>query len=286
MRFSINLEKKNKSMTLNCNGKIIDFSTKKIMGIVNISEDSFYDGGKFNTIEKVNSHVSNLISNGADIIDLGAASSKPGSNLIKPDDEYNLVSNYINELTSNFKNVLFSIDTYNSLVADFALSKGFSLVNDISSGRYDKEMFKVLKKYNAGYIMMHMQGDPLNMQENPSYQNIIESLISFFKLKIKELEGLGFSNIIIDPGFGFGKNIEDNYEILKKLNLFQTLEKPIMVGLSRKSMIYKVLNVSPQEALNGTTVLNTLALERGANIIRVHDVKEAMECKKILARLH
>lgn len=124
------------------------------------------------------------------------------------------------------------------------------------------------------------------MQENPSYQNIIESLISFFKLKIKELEGLGFSNIIIDPGFGFGKNIEDNYEILKKLNLFQTLKKPIMVGLSRKSMIYKVLNVSPQEALNGTTVLNTLALERGANIIRVHDVKEAMECKKILARLH
>ncbi|MDA7636862.1 dihydropteroate synthase [Flavobacteriaceae bacterium] len=280
------MEKKNKSMTLNCNGKIIDFSTKKIMGIVNISEDSFYDGGKFNTIEKVNSHVSDLISNGADIIDLGAASSKPGSNLIKPDDEYNLVSNYINELTSNFKNVLFSIDTYNSLVADFALSKGFSLVNDISSGRYDKEMFKVLKKYNAGYIMMHMQGDPLNMQENPSYQNIIESLISFFKLKIKELEGLGFSNIIIDPGFGFGKNIEDNYEILKKLNLFQTLKKPIMVGLSRKSMIYKVLNVSPQEALNGTTVLNTLALERGANIIRVHDVKEAMECKKILARLH
>ena len=280
------MEKKNKSMTLNCNGKIIDFSTKKIMGIVNISEDSFYDGGKFNTIEKVNSHVSNLISNGADIIDLGAASSKPGSNLIKPDDEYNLVSNYINELTSNFKNVLFSIDTYNSLVADFALSKGFSLVNDISSGRYDKEMFEVLKKYNAGYIMMHMQGDPLNMQENPSYQNIIESLISFFKLKIKELEGLGFSNIIIDPGFGFGKNIEDNYEILKKLNLFQTLKKPIMVGLSRKSMIYKVLNVSPQEALNGTTVLNTLALERGANIIRVHDVKEAMECKKILARLH
>ena len=169
-------------MTLNCNGKIIDFSSKKIMGIVNISEDSFYDGGKFNTIEKVNSHVSNLISNGADIIDLGAASSKPGSNLIKPDHEYDLIAKYINELTSNFKNVLFSIDTYNSSVADFALSKGFSLVNDISSGRYDKEMFEVLKKHNAGYIMMHMQGDPVNMQENPSYQNIIESLISFFKL--------------------------------------------------------------------------------------------------------
>tara|TARA_S200000501_G_scaffold322472_1_gene318475 strand:- start:2971 stop:3792 length:822 start_codon:yes stop_codon:yes gene_type:complete len=273
-------------MTLNCNGKIIDFSTKKIMGIVNISRDSFYDGGKFNTIEKVNSHVSNLISNGADIIDLGAASSKPGSNLIKPDDEHNLVDDYINELTSNFKNVLFSIDTYNSSVADFALSKGFSFVNDISSGRYDQKMFEIVKKYNAGYIMMHMQGDPINMQENPNYQNVIKSLISFFKLKIKELESLGFTNIIIDPGFGFGKNIEDNYKILKELNLFQSLEKPIMVGLSRKSMIYKVLNISPQEALNGTTVLNTIALEKGANILRVHDVKEAMECKKLLTKLY
>ncbi|MFL2615576.1 MAG: dihydropteroate synthase [Candidatus Marisimplicoccus sp.] len=280
------MEKKNKSMTLNCNGKIIDFSTKKIMGIVNISRDSFYDGGKFNTIEKVNSHVSNLISNGADIIDLGAASSKPGSNLIKPDDEHNLVDDYINELTSNFKNVLFSIDTYNSSVADFALSKGFSFVNDISSGRYDQKMFEIVKKYNAGYIMMHMQGDPINMQENPNYQNVIKSIISFFKLKIKELESLGFTNIIIDPGFGFGKNIEDNYKILKELNLFQSLEKPIMVGLSRKSMIYKVLNISPQEALNGTTVLNTIALEKGANILRVHDVKEAMECTKLLAKLY
>ena len=273
-------------MTLNCNGKIIDFSTKKIMGIVNISRDSFYDGGKFNTIEKVNSHVSNLISNGADIIDLGAASSKPGSNLIKPDDEHNLVDDYINELTSNFKNVLFSIDTYNSSVADFALSKGFSFVNDISSGRYDQKMFEIVKKYNAGYIMMHMQGDPINMQENPNYQNVIKSIISFFKLKIEELESLGFTNIIIDPGFGFGKNIEDNYKILKELNLFQSLEKPIMVGLSRKSMIYKVLNISPQEALNGTTVLNTIALEKGANILRVHDVKEAMECKKLLTKLY
>lgn len=280
------MEKKNKSMTLNCNGKIIDFSTKKIMGIVNISRDSFYDGGKFNTIEKVNSHVSNLISNGADIIDLGAASSKPGSNLIKPDDEHNLVDDYINELTSNFKNVLFSIDTYNSSVADFALSKGFSFVNDISSGRYDQKMFEIVKKYNAGYIMMHMQGDPINMQENPNYKNVIKSIISFFKLKIKDLESLGFTNIIIDPGFGFGKNIEDNYKILKELNLFQSLEKPIMVGLSRKSMIYKVLNISPQEALNGTTVLNTIALEKGANILRVHDVKEAMECKKLLAKLY
>ena len=279
------MEKKIKSMTLNCNGKILDFSTKKIMGIVNISKDSFFDGGQYDTIDKVNNQVSKLISNGADIIDLGAASSKPGSKLIKPEEEYDLIHNYINELTSNFSEVLFSIDTYNSSIADFALSKGFSLVNDISSGKYDKNIFQVIKKYNAGYIMMHMKGDPINMQENTNYDNVVDSIVSFFKLKIKELEKLGFSNIIIDPGFGFGKSIDDNYEILKNLKVLKSLERPIMAGLSRKSMIYKVLNNSPKEALNGTTVLNTLALDKGASIIRVHDVKEAMECKKILEKL-
>ena len=229
-------------MTLNCNGKILDFSTKKIMGIVNISKDSFFDGGQYDTIDKVNNQVSKLISNGADIIDLGAESSKPGSKLIKPEEEFNLIYNYINELTSNFSKVLFSIDTYNSSVADFALSKGFSLVNDICSGKYDKNMFQVIKKHNAGYIMMHMKGDPINMQENINYDNVVDSIISFFKLKIQELEKLGFSNIIIDPGFGFGKSINDNYEILKNLKKFKKLERPIMAGLSRKSMIYKVLN--------------------------------------------
>ena len=279
------MEKKIKSMTLNCNGKILDFSTKKIMGIVNISKDSFFDGGQYDTIDKVNNQVSKLISNGADIIDLGAASSKPGSKLIKPEEEYDLIHNYINELTSNFSEVLFSIDTYNSSIADFALSKGFSLVNDISSGKYDKNIFQVIKKYNAGYIMMHMKGDPINMQENTNYDNVVDSIVSFFKLKINELEKLDFSNIIIDPGFGFGKSIDDNYEILKNLKVLKSLERPIMAGLSRKSMIYKVLNNSPKEALNGTTVLNTLALDKGASIIRVHDVKEAMECKKILEKL-
>ena len=279
------MEKKIKSMTLNCNGKILDFSTKKIMGIVNISKDSFFDGGQYDTIDKVNNQVSKLISNGADIIDLGAASSKPGSKLIKPEEEYDLIHNYINELTSNFSEVLFSIDTYNSSIADFALSKGFSLVNDISSGKYDKNIFQVIKKYNAGYIMMHMKGDPINMQENTNYDNVVDSIVSFFKLKINELKKLGFSNIIIDPGFGFGKSIDDNYEILKNLKVLKSLERPIMAGLSRKSMIYKVLNNSPKEALNGTTVLNTLALDKGASIIRVHDVKEAMECKKILEKL-
>ena len=273
-------------MTLNCNGKILDFSTKKIMGIVNISKDSFFDGGKYDSIEKVNSQVSKLIGNGADIIDLGAASSKPGSKLIEAEEEYELIHDYINEITSNFNDVLFSIDTYNSSIADFALSKGFSIVNDISSGKYDNNMFKVVKKHKAGYIMMHMKGDPINMQENTNYDNVVESIISFFKLKIEELENIGFSNIIIDPGFGFGKSLNDNYEILKKFKLLKSLNKPVMAGLSRKSMIYKVLNNSPDDALNGTTVLNTLVLQNGADMIRVHDVEEAMEIKKLLEKLN
>ena len=273
-------------MTLNCNGKILDFSSKKIMGIVNISDNSFYDGGRYNTIDRVNSHVDNLISSGADIIDIGAFSSKPGSKLIPGDEEINLISKFIIELSSNFKNTLFSIDTYNSNVAEFALSKGFSIINDISSGKYDSNMFNVIKDYNSGYIMMHMQGDPQNMQKNPKYKNVVESIKSFFKVKIKELENYNFSNVIIDPGFGFGKTIEHNYEILKELRSFNTLNKPILVGLSRKSMIFKVLETDPSKALNGTTVLNTIAFERGANIIRVHDVAEAYECKKLLEKLN
>ncbi|MFL2625150.1 MAG: dihydropteroate synthase [Candidatus Marisimplicoccus sp.] len=272
-------------MTLNCNGKILDFTSKKIMGILNISKDSFFDGGKYDTIDKGISQASKLISNGAEIIDLGAASSKPGSKLINPDEELNLTHDIIIELTRNFKNVMFSIDTYNSSVADFALSKGFSIVNDISSGRYDKNMYNVVKNYNAGYILMHMLGDPYNMQLNPKYDNVTETIIKFFKIKINELENLGLTNIIIDPGFGFGKTLEDNYTILRELNTFKYLKKPIMVGLSRKSMIYKALNISPNEALNGTTILNTLAFDKGANILRVHDVKEALECKNLIDRL-
>ena len=273
-------------MTLNCNGKILDFSTKKIMGIVNISKDSFFDGGKYDSIEKVNSQVSKLIRNGADIIDLGAASSKPGSKLIEAEEEYELIHDYINEITSNFNDVLFSIDTYNSSTADFALSKGFSIVNDISSGKYDNNMFKVVKKHKAGYIMMHMKGDPINMQENTNYDNVVESIISFFKLKIEELENIGFSNIIIDPGFGFGKSLNHNYELLKGISLFKEINCPILIGVSRKSMIYNILNGNPNKSLNGTTVLNTYALINGVNIIRVHDVKEAKECISLCEYLY
>ncbi len=273
-------------MTLNCNGKILDLHTKKIMGIINISNDSFFDGGRYNTIDKVNSQVYKLISNGAEIIDLGAASSKPGSKLIDSKIELDIISDYIIELSNNFKEVYLSIDTYNSNVAEFALSKGFSIINDISAGKYDTNIFNVVKDYNAGYVLMHMQGDPESMQKNPKYNNVVESILLFLKDKIQKLEGLGIENIIIDPGFGFGKNIDDNFKILKQLDLFQSLNKPIMVGLSRKSMIYKTLKITPEESLNGTTVLNTKALEKGANILRVHDAKEAFQCINLLNNLN
>ena len=273
-------------MTLNCNGKILDLSTKKIMGIVNVSNDSFYDGGQYNSIDKVNSRINELVSDGAKIIDIGAASSKPGSKLINAKEELKIISDYITEISNNFNNVHLSIDTYNSDVAEFALKNGFSIINDISSGKYDLNMYNIMKEYNAGYVMMHMQGNPDSMQDNPEYDNVVESIISFFKDKINELESFGIQNIILDPGFGFGKTIKDNFKILKELSLFQSFKKPLLVGLSRKSMIYKLLNTSPDKALNGTTVLNTLAIEKGADILRVHDAKEASECIKLMESLN
>ena len=273
-------------MTLNCNGKILDLSTRKIMGIINISDDSFYDGGRYNTVDKVNSQVKNLISNGAEIIDIGAASSKPGSKLIDSKSELDKISDYIIELTNNFKDIHLSIDTYNSDVAEFALSKGFSIINDISAGRYDSNMFNVVKDFNAGYILMHMLGDPENMQEDPRYDNVVESIQIFLKNKIQKLQESGVYNIMIDPGFGFGKSIDDNFRILKELESLQSLKKPIIVGLSRKSMIYKTLNITAEESLNGTTALNTFALEKGANILRVHDAKEALQCINLVGRLN
>ena len=273
-------------MTLNCNGKILDLSTKKIMGIINVSNDSFYDGGRYNSVDKVNSRINDLVSDGAEIIDIGAASSKPGSKLINAEEELKIISDYIIEISNNFRDIHLSIDTYNSDVAEFALKKGFSIINDISSGKYDPNMYDVIKEYNSGYVMMHMQGDPDNMQDNPEYDDVVKSIISFFRCKINELESYGIRNIILDPGFGFGKTIEDNFKILKDLNLFNSFEKPILVGLSRKSMIYKLLNITPVEALNGTTALNTIALKKGANILRVHDAKEASECIKLMENLN
>ena len=273
-------------MTLNCNGKIINFNTQKIMGIVNISNDSFYDGGKYNSVDKAVSRVSEMIKQGVDIIDIGAVSSKPGSKIIKGGDELKLTSKYIIEFSKNFKNVLFSIDTYNSEVAEFALNNGFAIINDISSGKYDSKLIDVVKDYNAGYVIMHMEGDPDNMQKKPTYDNVVDSIYTFFNSKINELESINIKNIIIDPGFGFGKTIDHNFEILSNLERFKEFKRPLLTGLSRKSMIYKFLNTSPSEALNGTSILNTIALNNGADILRVHDIIEAKECIALFNKLN
>ncbi|MEK9755713.1 MAG: dihydropteroate synthase [Bacteroidota bacterium] len=275
-----------KNMTLNCNSKILEFNNKKIMGILNISSDSFYDGGNYTDLESATTRVSEMINEGADIIDLGAVTSKPGSEIINGLDELKIVSKFIDEISLNFSKIILSIDTYNSEVAEYALNKGFSIINDISAGKYDERLIDVVKDYNAGYVLMHMKGDPSNMQLNPEYSNVYNTVFDFFEKKIEILSRKGINNIIIDPGFGFGKTIDHNFELLEKLNDFKVFKKPILVGLSRKSMIYKYLNLTPNDSLNGTTTLNTIALEKGANILRVHDVKEANECKKLLEKLN
>jgi dihydropteroate synthase len=280
------LEKKIKNMTLNCNGKIINFNTQKIMGILNISDDSFYDGGKYNSLDKAVSRVSEMINQGVDIIDVGAVSSKPGSKIIKGEDELKLTSEYIIEFSKSFNDVLFSIDTYNSKVAEFALNYGFAIINDISSGKYDSRIIDVVKEYNAGYVIMHMKGDPDNMQKKPTYTNVVDSIYNYLDSKIEELESINIKNIIIDPGFGFGKTIDHNFEILSNLEKFKEFKKPLLAGISRKSMIYKFLNIRPDRALNGTSILNTIALNKGADVLRVHDIIEAKECLALFNKLN
>ena len=272
-------------MTLNCNGKIINFDQAKIIGILNVSDDSFYDGGKFNSIEKALSHVDKMINDGADIIDLGGVSSKPGSKIINGDVELKIVSKYIDELSVQFNKITFSIDTYNSNVAEYALNKGFSIINDISAGRYDNKLLDIVKDYSAGYVLMHMKGDPQNMQNNIKYDNTIPEIFSFFKERLIDLEKININNIIIDPGFGFGKNINHNYELLKEIKEFKKFNKPILVGVSRKSMIYNIIKSSPSKSLNGTSILNTFSIINGANMLRVHDAKEAKECVELLNEL-
>ncbi len=273
-------------MTLNCNGKIINFNTQKIMGILNISDDSFYDGGRYNSLDKAVSRVSEMINQGVDIIDVGAVSSKPGSKIIEGEDELKLTSEYIIEFSKNFNDVLFSIDTYNSKVAEFALNNGYAIINDISSGKYDSRIIDVVKEYNAGYVIMHMKGDPDNMQKKPTYNNVVDSISNYLDSKIEELESINIKNIIIDPGFGFGKTIDHNFEILSNLGKFKEFKKPLLAGISRKSMIYKFLNIGPDKALNGTSVLNTIALNKGADVLRVHDIIEAKECLALFNKLN
>jgi len=272
-------------MILNINGGVFDLSSPKIMGVLNVTPDSFYDGGVFSNEKKILAQVEKMILDGADIIDIGGISSKPGAKTISLKEEEKRVIPIIKLINKTFNKIIISVDTFRSEIAEKSLNEGASIINDISGGDLDKNIYQISYKYKAPYIMMHMNGVPLNMQNNPKYENINHDIIKDFTSKIDSAEKKGVCDIIIDPGFGFGKTIQHNYQILNNLKLYTVLKKPILVGISRKSMIYKLLKTDPSKALNGTTSLNTIALINGANILRVHDVKEAKEVIKLYSFL-
>ena len=262
-------------------GNSIDFSTPIVMGILNLTSDSFYDGGKYLTEENIIKQCIKIEKLGAKIIDIGACSSRPGSKPVSQQEELKRLIPAIKLVRKYTKNLLISVDTFRSEVAIACVENGADMINDISAGENDKKMFNTIIKLNIPYIMMHMKGNPLTMQNKPNYNDVMSELKEFFNTKIKNLNNKGFNKIIIDPGFGFGKTIDNNYTILKNLMQFKEFNLPILIGASRKSMIYNILNKKAETSLNGTSIINTIGLLNGANILRVHDVEEAMECIKI-----
>jgi len=268
-------------MTINCKGHLIDLSSPKVMGILNITPDSFYDGGSYKNENAILSQVEKVLNEGATFIDIGAYSSRPGANHISEAEELKRIIPVVKLILNHFPETYLSIDTFRSQVAKQCIEAGAALVNDISAGQMDDNMIKTVGELGVPYIMMHMKGTPQNMQQQTQYDDLVKDIIFFFSEKIAEARLHKINDIIIDPGFGFSKNLEQNYELLSKLELFNNLDLPLLVGVSRKSMIYKLLKSSPHDALNGTTALNTIALTKGASILRVHDVKEAVECIKL-----
>ena len=269
--------------TINCRGTLIDFATPRIMGILNITPDSFFDGGVYQREEDILSRVEQMLSEGADIIDVGGCSSRPGAADVSLTEEMARVQTALGTIRKHFPGALISIDTFRAEIAEYGVKEfGVGIINDISAGLLDEKMFALAGSLHVAYIMMHMKGTPQNMQINPQYGDIVKDLLAFFAGRIAVAKESGIHDIIVDPGFGFGKTVADNYELLNQLKVFEILGYPVLVGLSRKSMIYKSLGITPAEALNGTTVLNTLALKNGAKILRVHDVKEAVQTVKLL----
>jgi dihydropteroate synthase len=255
------------------------------MGILNLTPDSFFDGGNYNKVDAALVQCEKMIKEGADFIDVGAYSSKPGTEEVSEVEELKRLLPTFEKLKFEFPQTLFSIDTFRSKVAAQTIDRGAALINDISAGAFDPEMLTTVGKHQVPFIAMHMQGRPETMQLQPVYTNVVDEVVFFFSKKIKEAQTAGINDIIIDPGFGFGKTKEHNFELLKQLETFQCFDVPVLAGVSRKSMIYKTLNIKAETALNGTTVLHTLALSKKAQILRVHDVKEAKECIDLLEAL-
>ena len=273
-------------MNISCKGKLIDLTTPKIMGVLNLTPDSFYDGGSFKNTDRALAQTEKMLLEGATFIDVGGASSKPGAIEISVDEELARVLPIIEEIQKRFPEAIISIDTYRSVVAQQAVATGAAIVNDISGGNLDAKMLGTVGALGGvPYIAMHMQGKPQNMQDNPSYDNVMVEMRSFFAAKIDEANKAGIHDIIIDPGFGFGKTLDHNYSLLKNLSSIKMDGIPILIGLSRKSMIHKLLKIEAADALNGTTVLNAIALQQGAQILRVHDVKEAQQAVHLIEKL-
>ena len=268
-------------MKINCSGKLIDLREPKIMGILNMTFDSFFEGSRLNNVDEALKKAELLLIQGADFLDLGGMSTRPGSSEITLDEELKRVVPTVEAIMKEFPEVIISVDTYRSQVAKHAVEAGASIINDISAGVLDEKMFETVAELNVPYILMHMQGNPKNMQQNPHYEDVALEVNEFLSEKIQALKSLGVNDIILDPGFGFGKSLHHNYELMDKMDLIGFGEYPILVGISRKSMITQLLNISAKEALNGTSVLNLISLQKGANILRVHDVKEAKEVVQI-----
>ena len=268
-------------MTINCKGQLIDLASPKVMGILNVTPNSFYDGGKFADEKALLNQVEKMLNEGATFIDIGGYSSKPNAEFVSEEEELQRVIPIITTVIQKFPETLISIDTFRSKVANESIENGAAIINDISAGNLDENMMKTVAELQVPYSMMHMKGTPQTMQSLSQYENIVKEMIFYFSEKVAQARSFGINDLILDPGFGFAKTLEQNFEVLNKLELFQMLELPILAGISRKSMIYKTLETDAQNSLNGTTSLNTISLMKGAKILRVHDVKEAVECVKL-----
>lgn len=276
----------NNFRTINVNGQLMELQSPQVMGILNITPDSFYAGSRKQTEADILSRTRQILEEGASIIDIGAYSSRPNAEHISPDDEMQRLRTALHLINRDFPDAVISIDTFRADVARMCVEEyGAAIINDISAGQMDEQMFTTIAQLGVPYIIMHMQGTPQDMQTNPHYENLLKEVFFYFSEKVQKLRDLGVKDIILDPGFGFGKTLEHNYQLMNHLEEFSVFDLPLLVGISRKSMIYKLLESTPEEALNGTSILNTIALLKGANFLRVHDVKAATEAIAIVQKM-
>ncbi len=263
--------------TLNCRGRLLDLEVPVVMGILNLTPDSFYDGGRYSTLSSASDHATRMLDEGASMLDLGAVSTRPGAPLVTQQEELDRLLPLLRALVKRHPDVILSVDTFRAEVARIAVEEGASVINDISGGTMDPEMFSTIAELQVPYVIMHIKGTPQTMQHNPKYSDVTEEVIKWLATKVVTLKTMGVHDVIVDPGFGFGKTQAHNYTLLRELEFFDILQRPLLVGISRKSMIHKALNIKPEESLNGSTALHLYALQKGVKILRVHDVKEAVE---------